>query len=95
MLEVIKTVLGNLSPKLTQGYDLAEKGAKWAQFAQDLYNNPLNTGTQLALDKLQDKISEKIVSDLEACCPEIPSTAAQAPRRRAGASSGSTIVWSG
>ena len=76
-VEVIKTVLGNLSPNLTQGYDLAEKGAKWAQFAQDLYNNPLNTGEQLGRDKLRDKISEKIVSDLEACCPEIPSTAAQ------------------
>jgi hypothetical protein len=77
-VEVIKTVLGNLSPNLTKGYDLAEKGAKWAQFAQDLYNNPLNTGEQLARDKLQEKIAAKITSDLEACCPEIPSSAVEA-----------------
>jgi len=77
-VEVIKTALGNLSPNLTKGYDLAEKGAKWAQFAQDLYNNPLNAGEQLARDKLQEKIAAKITSDLEACCPEIPSSAVEA-----------------
>ena len=72
-VEVIKTVLGKLSPDLTKGYDLAEKGAKWAQYVQDFYNNPLNAAEQLTREQLTEKIKERIASDLADCCPGIPS----------------------
>jgi hypothetical protein len=76
-VEIIKTVLGQVSPDLSKGYDLAKQGARWAQYVQDAYNDPLNAAKQLTREQLLAKINERIKSDLADCCPGLSSDDAQ------------------
>ncbi len=69
--QVIKTVLGEVFPDITQGFDLADKATEWAQYVEDVYRDPLGTLEGQARDAIQEKIEERIKNDLAQCCPSL------------------------
>ncbi len=66
---VVKTVLGNVFPDITTGIDYADKASEWAEYARDVYVNPLGTAEAGARDTIAERIKARIQSDLEKCCP--------------------------
>jgi len=69
--QVIKGVLGNVFPDITQGFDLADKANEWANYIETIYKDPLAATEGTARDVLQDKIKQRILSDLQKCCPSM------------------------
>ncbi|HEX9870231.1 MAG TPA: hypothetical protein VGC99_16880, partial [Candidatus Tectomicrobia bacterium] len=69
--DVIKGVLGNVFPDITQGFDLADKANEWANYIETIYKDPLAAAEGEARDALQDKIKQRILSDLQRCCPSM------------------------
>lgn len=70
-VEVIKGVLGSVFPDITEGFDLADKADEWAEYIQAIYQDPLAVAEGEARDSLREKIKERILSDLQRCCPEL------------------------
>jgi hypothetical protein len=67
--QVIRGVLGNVFPDITRGFDLADKANNWANYIETIYKDPLAAAEGEARDALQDKIKQRILSDLQQCCP--------------------------
>jgi hypothetical protein len=67
--EVIKGVLGDVFPDITKGFDLADKANEWAEYIQTVYKDPLVTAEGEGRGALEEKIKERILSDLQRCCP--------------------------
>ena len=69
--EVIKGVLGDVFPEITEGFDLADKANEWAEYIQSVYQDPLAAIEGEARGALQEQIKERITASLQQCCPDI------------------------
>ncbi|HLY29133.1 MAG TPA: hypothetical protein VKQ72_22500, partial [Aggregatilineales bacterium] len=70
--EVIKTVLGQVFPDITKGFDLADRADEWATYIRDVYK------ATVGLDpKAQREVIKTLIKDeLSQCCRDIPPDAA-------------------
>ncbi len=65
---VVKTVLGEVFPDISTGFDYADKANEWAEYAREVYQDPLAAGEKTLRAALEKKIADRIKEDLEACC---------------------------
>ncbi len=65
---VVKTVLGEVFPDISTGFDYADKANEWAEYAREVYKDPLAAAEGSLRGKLEEQIAGRIKDDLEACC---------------------------
>jgi hypothetical protein len=73
---ILKSVLGDVFPDITEGFDLADKAGEWGEYIESVYADPLLVGEGEARSALEELIGDRIKSDLLACCPELGETLA-------------------
>ncbi len=70
-VEVIKTVLTAALPDISEGFDLADKANEWAEYVENIYKNPLGAAEGELRGAMQEKIKDRILGDLKACCEDM------------------------
>ncbi len=69
--QVIKTVLADVFPDITTGFDYADKVKDWVEYINQVYQDPLGVVGGKLSDTAKEKIKERIQSDLEKCCGQL------------------------
>lgn len=70
--QIIKTVLADVFPDIKDGFEYADKIKDWIEYVNTTYKDPLGTVGEKISDAAKDKIKERIKSDLEKCCGQLP-----------------------
>ncbi|HMO94703.1 MAG TPA: hypothetical protein PKD27_01205, partial [Tepidiformaceae bacterium] len=68
-VQVIKTVLGDVFPGISDGFDYADKADEWAEYLRDVYQDPLGQLDAAARAAIAERLKERILGDMEGCCP--------------------------
>jgi hypothetical protein len=76
--DVVKQVLGDVFPDISQGFDLADKANEWADYVQSVYKNPLVVAEGEARGAIQEKIKERVLEHLHECCKALEADVAEA-----------------
>jgi hypothetical protein len=75
-VQIVKTVLGDVFPDIKDGFKYADKIKDWVEYVNNVYQDPLGTLGQQAVDygteKTREAIKERIKNNLERCCSELP-----------------------
>ncbi|MFH1185983.1 MAG: hypothetical protein V1755_13235 [Chloroflexota bacterium] len=77
-VEVVKHVLGQAFPDIAEGFDLADKASEWIEYVESVYKNPLLAAEGELRGAVQEKIKERILDQLKACCGALAEDIAEA-----------------
>jgi hypothetical protein len=69
--QIIKTVLADVFPDISTGFDYADKVKDWVEYVNQVYSDPLGVVGGKLSDAAKEKIKERIKSDLEKCCGQM------------------------
>ena len=69
-VDIMKTVLGQVFPGISKGFDYADKAAQFTQYVNDAYAGAIGTGK--APDQVKADINDRIKSDLRRTFPNLP-----------------------
>jgi hypothetical protein len=67
-VEVVKKVLGDVMPDITEGFDLADKAHEWVEYVESVYNDPLLAAEGELRGSVQERIKESALGHLRECC---------------------------
>jgi hypothetical protein len=77
-VEVVKHVLGQAFPDISEGFEMADKANEWIEYVESVYKNPLLAAEGDLRDAAQESIKASILGRLAECCAELDEDIAEA-----------------